>query len=189
MQRLSSSILAAVLVLGIAGAAKAKTIEKAVRTTVSAVRYGKDGLALKYLDSMSQGAYLLGDHWKTGSSSQQSEFAKLFTELFAAIAFPKIRKDFEHLDTILYRKPKVSGKTAEIGSTIVILHALKKQEIETTYQMRNTNSGWKIVDVTVKGDKSMLTNIRDDQVQPLFKKGGWDELLNLMRARLKKAKG
>jgi phospholipid transport system substrate-binding protein len=38
------------------------------------------------------------------------------------------------------------------------------------------------VDVAVLGD-SMLTGIRDDQVRPIMKQGGWDHLLDLMRKK------
>jgi phospholipid transport system substrate-binding protein len=35
----------------------------------------------------------------------------------------------------------------------------------------------------VLGDKSMLTNIRDDQVAPILKEGGLPHLFDLMRKR------
>jgi phospholipid transport system substrate-binding protein len=38
------------------------------------------------------------------------------------------------------------------------------------------------VDVAVLGD-SMLTGIRDDQVRPLLKEGGWEALLKAMREK------
>ncbi len=159
-------------------------VAKAVKKLVGAVRYSKDELAIGQMDAEAQGRYLVGDPWESASEEQRTEFARLFTRLFAAIAFPNIRKSFEHLETILYDKPKVKGRRATLQSTIVILHALRKQEIEVTYDLTGGKRGWRIMDVTVTGDRSMLTNIRDDQVGPIFAEGGWDKLLGLMRERL-----
>ena len=38
--------------------------------------------------------------------------------------------------------------------------------------------------MAVLGD-SMLTGIRDDQVRPLLKDGGWEAVINAMRAKNK----
>ena len=169
-----------------AGAA-AKPVKKAVKTLVGAVRYSKDDLALKKVDGRAQGEFLLGDRWASGTDGQRAEFSKLFPQLFGAIAFPRIRKNFEHLETILYDKPKVSGDRAELSSTLVILHPAKKQELKATYVLRKRDKAWKVVDVTVAPSPSMLTTLRDDQVGPIFAEGGWDKLLDLLRARAAEA--
>ena len=114
--------------------------------------------------------------------AQRAEFVSLFHKVFSAIAFPKIRESFEHLETILYEAPKIDGDRAELGSTLVILHPMKKQEIRVRYVLAR-EKGWKVVDVTVQGDKSMLTNVRNDQVAPILKEGGLPHLLDLMRKR------
>jgi len=167
-----------------AHAKKADPAAKAVKTLVGSVRYSKDALAIKQMDTQAQGEFLLGEAWPKATAEQRSEFARLFGELFAAIAFPRIRKNFEHLETILYEPAAVKRDRAQLGSTIVILHALKNQEIRVTYDLRSVKKKWRVVDVTVAGDKSMLTNVRNDQVQPIFSEGGWDKLLGLMRERL-----
>ena len=61
---------------------------------------------------------------------------------------------------------------------------MKKQEIRATYDMRRVDGKWLVVDVTVKGDKSMLTNIRKDQIGPILAEGGMPKLLDLLRKRL-----
>jgi len=165
-----------------ARAAGSEAIEKPVRTLISAVRYGRDALALTFLSGDQQSRLLLGADWNKGTAAQRSEFLALFHKLFAAMAFPRIRADFEHLETILYEAPKIDGDKAELGSTLVILHPMKKQEIKVRYALSREKS-WKVVDVTVLGDKSMLTNIRNDQVAPILKEGGFPHLLDLMRKR------
>lgn len=183
-----------VLLLGLASgpaqAKGAKALEKPVKTLISAVRYDKDALALKFLAGDPQGEYLLGDTWNEATPQQRAEFVKLFHGLFSAIAFPKIRENFEHLSTILYDAPKMDGDHATLGSTLVILHPLKKQELKVRYDLVKAKSGWKVLDVTVlgTGGKSMLTEIRDDQVKPILAEGGIDHLLSLMKERLAQVK-
>ncbi len=158
-------------------------VSKPLKTVVQSVRYGKDLLALKAFAGEDQGAFLLGDDWAKGTDAQKKEFIAVFHTLFAKIAFPKIRKDFENLDTVLYDEPAVKADRAEIASTILINHPLKKQELKVKYQLVN-KGGWKVIDVAVLGD-SMLKGIRDDQIVPIMKEGGWDHLLKLMRDRAK----
>lgn len=183
----TTAVLSALALLATPFAARAaENLEKPVKTLVTSVRYGKDAMALKFLDGEAQGAILLGDEWAKADAASKAEFISSFHQLFAALAFPNIRQNFEHLETTLYAAPTVNGDKGQVVSTIVILHPLKKQEIKVQYDLIKRKDGWKVVDVTVlgTGGNSMLTDIRNDQVKPLFAKGGWAELLRLMKDRL-----
>ena len=162
----------------------AKELSKPIKRVIGAIRYGKDDLALKQFDGGAQTAFLLGESAAKFSAEQKTQFTTMFHQLFAKLAFPRVKGDFQKLETILYDAPKVRGGKATIGSTIVILHPAKKQEIKATFNLVKAGADWKIVDVTVKGDKSMLTNIRDEQIKPLVKENGAAGLLGLMRKRL-----
>lgn len=170
-------------------AAPAPEMEGVIKKLIGAVRYSRDAAALATFAGEDQGAFLCGEHWGRASEAERKEFVELFHKMFASIAFPRIRKDFEKLETILYDAPAVTGDKAKLGSTIVILHPLKKQEIVATYDLRKVGGAWRVVDVTVKGDKSMLTNIRDEQVSKILTQGGFARLLELMRKRVAKAGG
>jgi phospholipid transport system substrate-binding protein len=159
-----------------------EAVTKPVKTVVQSVRYEKDLKALENLGSDQQGLFLLGDEWTKATDAQRKEFTQLFQSLFAKIAFPKVRENFKNLDSITYDEPAVTGDKATVGSTIYINHPLKKQEMKLKYSVEKAGAAWKVVDVSVLGD-SMLTGIRDDQVRPLFKEGGWDGLLGAMRAK------
>jgi len=163
------------------GASPKAEVSKPLKTVVNSVRYGKDKMALKFFAADEQGKALLGDDWAKGTDAQRKEFSELFQQLFAKMAFPKIRKNFENLDTVLYENPDIKGNTAQISSTILINHPLKKQELKVSYTLVK-EGGWKVVDVSVLGD-SMLKGIREDQIIPLMKEGGWDGLLKAMRDR------
>ncbi len=185
------SIFAAALVALTTLTARAQeAVEKPVKTLVGAVRYGKDDVALKQMDGDAQGAVMLGAEWGKATAEQRKEFATLFHGLFAAMAFPRIKENLEHLETTLFEKPAVEGEKAGISGTLVILHPLKKQELKVKFDAHKSGGAWKVVDVTLvgTGSPSMLSSIRDEQVQPLFKAGGWDKLLGAMRDRLAQLK-
>lgn len=155
-------------------------VSKPLKVIVNSVRYGKDLAALKLFAGDEQGKFLLGDDWAKGTDAQRKEFIDLFHQLFGKIAFPKIRKNFENLDTVIYDEPTLTGDRASIPSTILINHPMKKQELKVKYELAKQGGQWKVIDVAVLGD-SMLTGIRDDQIRPIYKDGGWDNLLKLMK--------
>jgi phospholipid transport system substrate-binding protein len=183
--RLRTVSLLAALVLSVpALAASNEEVAKPVKTVVQSVRYGKDLAALKNFGGEQQARFLLGDAWDKASEPQRKEFIELFHTLFAKIAFPKVRDNFKNLASITYEDPEVKGDEAHVASTIVIDHPLKKQELKLKYALAKDKTGWKVVDVAVLGD-SMLTGIRDDQVRPLLKDGGWDAVIKAMREKNK----
>jgi phospholipid transport system substrate-binding protein len=183
MKALRSLSLLATLALALpALAAPNEAVTKPVKTVVQSVRYNKDDLALKQLANEEQGRFLLGEDWSKGTDAQRKEFTRLFTSLFSKIAFPKVRENFKNLASITYEDPAVEGDKAKVKSTIVIEHPMKKQEMKLQYSLVKEKADWKVVDVAVLGD-SMLTGIRDDQVRPIMKQGGWDHLLDLMRKK------
>lgn len=158
--------------------------EKPVKTFVNAIRYGKDDLALKQVDGEAQGKLLLGDAWGTGTPDQKLEFIKLFHKIFQAAAFPKLRDNLQKIETILYDAPKAEGSNTLLTSTLVVLHPMKKEEIKVHYLLSGNKAGFRLVDVTFEGDQSLLTNVRTEQVEPLYKDGGWSNLLAQMRTRV-----
>ena len=155
---------------------------KAITTLIGAVRYGKFVMGLKMMDGPAQGAFLLGADWTKADDKQRAEFVTLFHTLFAKIAFPKMQKNFENIQTVVYDAPAVTGNRATVKSTLVVLHALKKQEYKLKYQMLQVGADWKLVDVDVLGE-SMLTGVRNDQIVPIMKDGGWANLLDLLRKK------
>lgn len=157
-------------------------VEKPIRTLIGAVRFGKFPLALTMLDGETQGKLLLGDEWAKGTPAQRTEFIKLFHAVFAKQALPKIQKNFEHLESMVYDAPEITGEAAAIKSVVTILHALKKQELKLKYKLQKVGADWKVVDVAVLGD-SMLKSIREDQIVPIMKEGGWNKLLELLRQK------
>lgn len=179
-------VAAAFALAALSSPAHAAGEDKPIKKLVNAVRYSKDAIALQSLDGPAQGAFLLEGEWEKGTAAQKKEFIELFHALFAGIAFPAIRENLEHLGTTLYDAAKVDGARASVDSTLVIMHALKKQELKLRYDLTKHKAGWQVLDVTVlgTGSNSFLTDIRNDQIRPIMKQGGWDHLLKLMKQRL-----
>ncbi|HET9450554.1 MAG TPA: ABC transporter substrate-binding protein [Aggregicoccus sp.] len=168
-----------------ASGASTKAPLKPLTTLINGVRYGKDALALQQFDGEAQGRFLFGDDWAKGTEAQRKEFARLFHGVLAKIAFPELREKFKHLQAVQYEDPKVDGERATVGSTILILHPLKKQEMKVKYTVHKSGAAWKVVDVSTLGD-SMLTGLRDEQVRPLLKEGGWEAVMKALRSEAQK---
>lgn len=182
---LMSALLAALIAVALPAAAGDADVEKPIKSFIGAVRYGKDDIAKKLIDGDAQGRALLAASWDSGTPAQKKEFADLFVDVFSGTAFPKLRDNFQKIETIVYAKPVVDKDHAEIDSTLVILHPMKKQEIKVRYSLSKGKGGYRLVDVTFAGDKSVLTNIRDDQIAPLFNEGGWQKVLDMLREKAK----
>jgi len=151
---------------------------------VNNVRYGLDVTALGLLDADGQARALLGPAYEGASASDRAEFTRLFQHVFAGVAFPKMRDSFRHLTSITYDPAQPEGSALKVGSVLHLQVGPKEQEIKAVYLLSKASTGEvKVVDVTIVGDKSMLTNIRADQVAPILAEGGMPKLLSLLRAR------
>ncbi len=175
--------LLAALLLATPALAATPDAKKSVSDVVNNVRYARDLKALSLFGTEAQGAFLLGEDWKKGTDAQRKEFAELFKVIFGKVAFPRVRENFKYFGSFTTEEPKVDGKGAELGSVLLLDHPVKKQEMKLKFTLVN-DAGWKVVDVSVAGD-SMLKGIRDDQIRPILKDGGWDNLLKLMREKVK----
>jgi phospholipid transport system substrate-binding protein len=160
-----------------------KKVKKPISIFVNAVRYGKNSVALKYVDGDAQGAFLVGDGWTSKTPAEKSQFIKLFHVLFSELAFPKLKDNLQKIETILYGDVKEMDGYTQLSSTLVVLHALKKQEVKVYYRLSKKRGKYRLVDVTFAGDASLLTHVRDDQIQPLLKEGGWDGLIKQLQTR------
>ena len=130
-----------------------EAVVKPIRTVFNNVRFGRDVAALKHFATEAQGRTIMGAAWEQGTPAQRKEFQERFSALFAKIAFPRVREDFKNLAQVTYDAPKLeaAGDRASVASTVLILHALKKQEIKLTYTVVKEGGAWKVLDVKVLG--------------------------------------
>lgn len=173
-----------------------EAVVKPIKTVFNNVRFGRDLAALKAFALGGQAQFIMGPHWARGTPAQQQEFRDLFATIFAKIAFPRVREDFKNLAQVTYDAPRLeaAGDRASVASTVLILHALKKQEIKLTYTVVKEGGAWKVLDVKVLG-ASMLADIRP-QADQLFTEAekaragsGFEGVLVAMRKEAEKYKG
>jgi phospholipid transport system substrate-binding protein len=187
----ASFALAVLALLLSIGSAVARPKEKSdhevqIGRLINNVRYAQDVSALGLLDGEQQARTLLAGAWDQGTPAQRTEFVTLFHHIFAGVAFPKMRDSFQHLTTTTYSAPETVAGRMEVASVLHIQAGPKEQELKVRYWLhKGTDGKIRVVDVTIQGDKSFLTNIRNDQIQPILAEGGWAKLLELMRARAK----
>lgn len=175
-------------------ASPASKVSSPIKRLINAIRYEKDELALKSFDGQAQGIALFGaEFWTKQSAEQQTRFIKVLHDFFTVVAFPKLRKDFEHLETILYAEPtKLEEGRLKLRATIVVLHALKKDEVPVDFLLDSKNGTWLISDFWIAPNGaepvSFLARLKRDQVGPLLEKEGWEGLLKAMEQRVTELK-
>ena len=175
-------ILSVLLAAPASGAASPQ--EKSVKKLVKLVRYERDAKALKLLAGDRQGQRLLQDRWKEATPKQRQRFTKNFQGLFAALAFPKIRKNFEHLKSIVCSKGEQKGNHVDLPCNVVLMHALKKKEMKVVFRLTK-QQGWKIIDVYMDGTVSELA-LRRSEFASVVKRDGFDGLIQALDQKIAK---
>lgn len=177
-----------------ASASAQRAASKPIKRLINAIRYNKDALALKSFDGEAQGELLFGALWTQQPAAERARFVKTLHDFFSVVAFPKLRADFEHLETILYGEPQ-PGQEGELKlrATIVVLHALKKDEVPVDFLLKRQPKGELLIsDFWIAprdaSAPSFLTRLKQDQVGPLLKKEGWSGLLSAMERRVAELK-
>lgn len=170
-------------------------VTKPIKRLLNAIRYQKDELALASFDGDAQGQLIFKDLWTKQSPEERARFVKTLHAFFTVGAFPKIRKEyFAHLETILYGEPtSLKDGSVKVRATIVVLHALKKDEIPVDFSLHQVEGKWLIRDFSIapdpKAPRSFISDLREKQIKPLLKKKGWDGLIEVMERRVEKLKG
>lgn len=166
-----------------------KSVQKPIKRLLKAIRYQKNELALANFDGDIQGQVLFEKAWDQQSAADQKTFIKYLHTFFTLIAFPKLRKDLEHLETITYTKAQEQEQKVLQSASIVVLHQLKKQEVKVDFVLvKNKKQKWLISDFTIGGGISFLKRLKEDQIKPLMEKEGFKGLLSAMQKRIEALK-
>ncbi len=160
-----------------------EAILKPIKTMIKGIRFEKYELAGKSLHCEAMSRELFQETWSELSPEQQQEWIEGFSYLMQNLSFRKAHEKFEYLDEVFYDEPVIDGDRAEVGSTIVIYHDFKKEEIILSYTMLKDEAGWRILDVWVE-EESTLEGIREDQVEELIDDGGVELLLEKLREKV-----
>ena len=118
----------------------------------------------------------LGPTWNKLSSSQRSEFTRLFSELLEASYSDKL----EHYsgETVAYLSETRDGQYAEVR-TMLVRH---NDRIPMNYRLIN-ESGWMIYDVVIEG-VSLVSNYRS-QFRTILSQESYSGLVQRLRAKVR----
>lgn len=163
--------------------ADTEAILKPIKTMIKGIRFEKYELAGQSLHFEAMARELFLESWSELTPEQQQEWIDGFSYLMKNMSFRKAHEKFEYLDEVFYDEPVVDGDRAQVGSTIVIYHDFKKEEILLSYTMLHDAGGWRVLDVLVE-EESTLEGIREDQVEELMDDGGIELLLEKLREKV-----
>lgn len=129
----------------------------------------------KFLDTDTMGRRALDKHWKEFSAGQQTEFLKLFRELFQRTYVQKLllfdRPDFKYIGEV------VEGGHVRVDTAIVT----PRDEFAVTYQFQSSDGRWMASDIQIE-DLSLTTNFRR-QLDHLLSRSSVQNVLDRMRRK------
>jgi phospholipid transport system substrate-binding protein len=120
----------------------------------------------------------LGDTWSSLDRKQRSDFIRLLKQVFAEVAYPQSSKFFEVLEL------EYDDAGERRGKHVIAMEVSHPDEglIDIDFFLTRIEGEWKVVDIHLDG-VSLATNIRT-QMQEAIAKGGYDNLIEKMKAKL-----
>lgn len=161
----------------------AAAAQAAVKALVGAIRYNKDALALKRLDVRGMCQCLMGPQYKDLTAADKAHLEDGFGKLLTGVAFVRGRAMFHYLDALLFTAPSRQGDSLHLPSTIVVHRELKKVEVPVEWVLSQSGGAWRVVDIVAQNE-STCAGIREEEVAPLIKEGGIDNMLRALDARV-----
>ncbi|MBN2725192.1 MAG: ABC transporter substrate-binding protein [Deltaproteobacteria bacterium] len=128
-------------------------------------------LMKKYFDFNLMAQASMGAEWKNFSTSEQSEFSVLFTQM---IQNSYLKKLIKHTSFSVIMGKEKSNKTKARVKTSLVKKKGKSTPIEVEYRLHNGSGSWKIYDV-ITDEVSLVKNYRSSFIS-IYKKGGFNGL-------------
>jgi len=123
----------------------------------------------------------LGKHWKR-HTERQEEFVSLFTQFMEYIYSDRVLNTLglATKNNILYLKERVDGNYAAANTRFV----LRNNIINLNYKMHRVGGSWKAYDIVV--NNVSLVNVYRAQFDRVIRKKSFDELIEIMKAKIEK---
>jgi len=125
----------------------------------------------------------MGRYWRDLSDSKRAEFVKEF-EAYMSATHGKVFDQYVDEDVIVGGERQETRGDYTVQTTIVENHSeagRRKDVAHVDYRLRQKDSRWKIIDVTID-NVSLASNYRA-QFQDIMANGGIERLLKLMREK------
>jgi phospholipid transport system substrate-binding protein len=118
----------------------------------------------------------MGQHWRSLTPAQRTEFTELFSDLLERAYISKI--ELYSGEKIQYTGERVEGDFATVSTRIV---TKKGTEVPIDYRLLRRSAGWRVYDVNIEG-VSLVANYRT-QFNSIIRTSSYDELIKRMRSR------
>jgi phospholipid transport system substrate-binding protein len=118
----------------------------------------------------------MGQHWRSLTPAQRTEFTELFSDLLERAYISKI--ELYSGEKIQYTGERVEGDFATVSTRIV---TKKGTEVPIDYRLLKRSAGWRVYDVNIEG-VSLVANYRT-QFNSIIRTASYDELIKKMRSR------
>ena len=118
----------------------------------------------------------LGEHWKTLSNEERSEFKGIFRDLFQDSYSFMVLENLGK-EKILYKDEEVKEGVATVETTMLRRNAT----LSVDYELANLKESWLIQDVTIDG-VSILKNYQESFAS-VIRRDSYAKLIEKMRAK------
>ena len=117
-------------------------------------------------------AKAVGRHWKTLTAEEQEQWVGLFGDLTKANYARRFTGFSGQTFELLGQEP-ASNETIVVST---VLHNPSGDDVELLYRLRETGSGWRIIDIYLDGTVSELA-LRRSEYSSILKRNGFDALV------------
>lgn len=118
----------------------------------------------------------LGANWQKGSSAEQQQFIRLFTDHLEKSYIAQIESYAG--EKIIYGREAVEQDQAEVETKIV---TKKSEHMSVNYKLKADGADWKVYDVVIE-NVSLVNNFRT-QFSRILAKGSFAELIGQLEAK------
>ena len=118
----------------------------------------------------------LGSNWQKGSSAEQQQFIRLFTDHLEKSYIAQIESYAG--EKIIYGREAVEQDQAEVETKIV---TKKSEQVSVNYKLKADGAEWKVYDVVIE-NVSLVNNFRT-QFSRILAKGSFAELISQLEAK------
>jgi len=155
--------------------ARGEVLREAPRDEKLAVLHG---LAREMVDTRAMGWRTLDEELAAQSPAQQEEFLDLFGDFIVRAYLQKL---------LLFRNPRFAFAPEERQGDVALVRTrilTSRDEYYVDYEMHRRDGSWSATDIVVEGI-SLSDNYRD-QFRSLLRTRSFDELLDLMRRKVRR---
>lgn len=129
-------------------------------------------------------ARAFGEHWEVRTREEQEEFLTLLRRLLQQNYSDRFQgRQLGQDYRIAYEEARVRGRRAFVRAEITY----RDRREAVIYRLHRDGNQWRIYDFVVD-DISLEETYRDGYV-PIIEEDGWEELIDLMKERLKEMEG